>query len=258
MNKQLSSLRSPTYIRCGPDQVTPAVILVGDVGRLALFEAALDRPSQGPVEREFRVLSGSYRGVPVTVVSTGLGGPATAIAVEELVQLGARLFVRAGTTMGVHVPPGHLVLAQAAVRFEGTSRTYVPLPYPAVPDAGAYAAFREVLRSSGWPWTEGIVLSTDGFYSRMLPEGEPPRGDDGFDEATLTRWRILSFDMETSTLYVVARHLGAGAVSLCVTTVDRIQGPAATKARVEYERMLVQATLEGVHRAMTRRQEAGS
>ncbi|MEW6049430.1 MAG: uridine phosphorylase, partial [Bacillota bacterium] len=184
------------------------------------------------------------------------GGSATAIAVEELAKKGARLFVRAGTTMAVHVAVGDLVLAQAAVRAEGTSRTYAPLPYPAVADAGAYAAFRQALQASGYPWAEGVVMSSDGFYSRMLHDGQPPAGDDGWDEATLARWRVLGLDMETATLYVVARHLGVAAVSLCVATVDRRHGAAPGEARAEYEQMLVRTTLEGVRRAITHQQEA--
>ena len=256
MNSPLSGTRAPAYIRCSPGEVTPAVILVGDAARLALFEAALDQPSQGPAEREFRVLRGRYGELPVMVVSTGLGGPATAIAVEELARMGARLFVRAGTAMAIQVAVGELVLAQAAVRAEGTSRTYAPLPYPAVADAGAYAAFRQALQALGHPWAEGVVLSTDGFFSRMLHDGEPPAGDDGWDEATLARWRILSLDMETAALYVVARHLGVAAVSLCMATVDRRHGAAPAEVRAGYEQTLVRATLEGVHQAITQQQEA--
>lgn len=104
-------------------------ILPGDPGRVEAIAARLESPHFLAQNREYTSWLGTLCGRPVLVMSTGMGGPSTAIAVEELVQTGVHTFIRVGTCGGMaqRVMGGDLVVAQAAVRMEGTTREYVDL-----------------------------------------------------------------------------------------------------------------------------------
>src|SRR5205085_7325304 len=95
--------------------------------------------------REYVSWNGELEGERVTVTSTGIGCPSAAIAVEELHACGADTFVRVGTAGGMqqHVLVGDLVIAEAAVRDEGTSPQYVPLAFPAVASPEVTVALRD-------------------------------------------------------------------------------------------------------------------
>jgi uridine phosphorylase len=232
---------SAWYLQCDAQDVAERVILVGDHARIALAQEV--EPSLRPVSqnREFHVFSGQYRGVPITMVATGMGAPALTVAVEELVELGARQLARIGTTMAIDDPLGTMVLAQAACRFEGTSSTYVPLAVPAVPDGPLYARFREALATSSRPWVEGLVASFDGFYSQMQPRSGRPTFAPSIE--TLRRWGVAGMDMESASLFVSARVLGVAAVSLCAATVSTGGGAVEAGERHDLERDLVRTAL---------------
>lgn len=77
------------------------VILPGDPGRCEKIAAYLDNPQKVAQNREFTTYTGSLDGVPVSVTSTGIGGPSAAIALEELIHCGADTFIRVGTAGGM-------------------------------------------------------------------------------------------------------------------------------------------------------------
>lgn len=126
------------HIQVGKGDVGRYVILPGDPKRCAKIAQYLDDAKLMADSREFVTYTGSLDGVPVSVTSTGIGGPSAAIALEELVKSGADTFVRVGTCGGIQaeVRSGDLVIATGAVRMEGTSREYAPIEYPAVADIG--------------------------------------------------------------------------------------------------------------------------
>ena len=107
------------HIGCGPGEVGRYVLLPGDPGRVPKLAALLDDPREIAHRREFLTWTGTLDGVSVSVTSTGVGAPSTAIAVEELAWLGADTFVRVGTA-GLLQPDtmtsGDLVVVSAAVR----------------------------------------------------------------------------------------------------------------------------------------------
>ena len=104
-------------------------------GRCGEIAKYFDNPVHVQTNREYVTYTGTLLGEPVSVVSTGIGGPSAAIAMEELCNLGADTFVRVGTCGGIHleVQSGDVVVATGAVRMEGTSREYAPIEFPAVP-----------------------------------------------------------------------------------------------------------------------------
>jgi uridine phosphorylase len=120
------------HIRCAAGDVGRYCILPGDPGRCEQIAAYLDRPERVMQNREYTTYTGFLLGEKVSVVSTGIGGPSAAIAMEELAAVGADTFVRVGTCGGValDVSSGDVVIATGAVRQEGTSRNTRPLNFP--------------------------------------------------------------------------------------------------------------------------------
>ena len=92
--------------------------------------------------REFTTYTGTLLGEKVSVTSTGIGCPSTAIAVEELIKVGADTFIRVGTSGGMQpgTRTGDVGIVTSAIRDEGTSRAYLPLEFPAVADQGSHTA----------------------------------------------------------------------------------------------------------------------
>ncbi|MDR0923895.1 MAG: nucleoside phosphorylase, partial [Hungatella sp.] len=141
------------HIQVGKGDVGKYVILPGDPKRCALIAKYFENPRLIADSREYVTYTGTLDGKSVSVTSTGIGGPSAAIALEELVMSGADTFIRVGTCggMDVEVKSGDLVIANGAIRMEGTSREYAPIEFPAVPDfevTGALAAAAKALDKS--------------------------------------------------------------------------------------------------------------
>ena len=118
------------------DEVARYVIVPGDPNRVEIIASVFDDYEMQGSNREFNAARGTYKGTDVSVVSTGIGCPSTAIAVEELAYIGAEVFIRIGTSGAVEktVKKGDIFIATGAVRDDGTSKQYIPIEYPAVAD----------------------------------------------------------------------------------------------------------------------------
>ena len=207
------------HVGLGPGDVGEYVLVPGDPGRTPLIARHLDGAREVAFSREYRTFTGTLDGVKVSTMSTGMGGPSVAIGVEELHELGVHTLLRVGTCGAAQpeIKMGDLVIAQAAVRSEGTPNGYIPLEYPAVASFHMVEALTEAARTSGAPFHVGVIRSLDALYSDMLPETMPrPHLRDELE--MWARAGVLSNDMETSTLFVVARlrKMRAGTVNLCV------------------------------------------
>jgi uridine phosphorylase len=201
------------HIQCGPGDIAPAVLLPGDPGRVARMATQLDDAREVATSREFTTVTGSTGGVPVTITSTGVGAPSTAIAVEELWNLGARLFIRVGTCGGIQdaTRSGDLVIATGAVRGDGTSPEYVDLSFPAVADPDVTVTLRDEAIAAGETPHVGIVRTHDAFYVESLLA----RGD---FRARVQPWRdagVVAIENEAAALFVIASLRGARAGAIC-------------------------------------------
>jgi len=180
----------------------------------------LDNAREVAFSREYRTFTGSLDGVPVSTISSGMGGPSVAIAVEELNELGVHTFLRVGTCGAAQpeIKMGDLVIAIGSVRSEGTPNGYVPLEYPAVASLDVVNALVKAAQKAGAPHHVGVIRSVDALYSDLMPDRMPRPQHLHEDLAMWSRAGILSSDMETSTLFVVARlrKLRAGTINLCV------------------------------------------
>lgn len=196
------------------------VLVPGDPGRTPMIAKYLDGAREVAFSREYRTFTGSIAGVPVSTISSGMGGPSVAIAVEELSELGVHTFLRVGTCGAAQpeIKIGDLVIAIGSVRSEGTPNGYVPPEYPAIASLDVINALVDASRSAGVPYHVGVIRSVDALYSDLMPD-KMPRPHHLREELDMwSRAGILSNDMETSTLFVVARirKLRAGTINLCV------------------------------------------
>lgn len=208
------------HVGLGPGDVGNYVLVPGDPGRTPMIAKYLDGAKEVAFSREYRTFTGSISGVPVSTVSTGMGGPSVAIAVEELSELGVHTFLRVGTCGAAQpeIKMGDLVIATGAVRSEGTPNGYVPLEYPAIPALDVVNALVEASRAEGVRHHLGIIRSVDALYSDLVPDRMPRPAHIKEELELWSRAGVLSNDMESSTLFVVARlrKLRAGTINLCV------------------------------------------
>jgi uridine phosphorylase len=196
------------------------VLVPGDPFRTPLVAKHLEGAKEVAFSREYRTFTGKIDGVAVSTMSTGMGGPSVAIGVEELAELGVHTFLRVGTCGAAQpeIKMGDLVIAIGSVRSEGTPDGYVPKEYPAVASLDVTNALVEAATAAGVPYHVGVIRSVDALYSDLMPE-RMPRPQHLREELDMwSRAGILSNDMETSTLFVVARlrKLRAGTINLCV------------------------------------------
>jgi purine-nucleoside phosphorylase len=199
----------PHHILAQPGDVAPVAILAGDPGRATRIAEFLDGARCYNEHRGLLGYTGTFEGVPVSAQTTGMGGPSAAIVLEELVQLGVRTVIRAGTcgAIGEGVAVLDLVVATAAVPADGTTRQYLDgEPFAPVADFAVTTALAAAANASGRRGHTGLLVSEDAFY----------RQASGWQ-----RWRergVLAVEMEASTVFTVSllRGLRAGCVCLVV------------------------------------------
>lgn len=185
------------------------VFLPGDPGRCEPIARLFDDPKLVASNREYVTWTGYLDGEKVSVTSTGIGCPSAAIAMEELVKVGADTFVRVGTSgsMQPDVLPGTLGIIQGAIRDEGTSSHYLPIEFPAVADIDVTRALTAGARALGKPVRVGISQSKDSFYGQHEP-GRMPVANRLKDR--WTAWMAggaICSEMEAAALYIVAATL---------------------------------------------------
>ena len=197
------------HIQCVEGDVGKYVILPGDPGRCEAIARHFDNPVHIGMNREYNVWTGTLLGEKVSVCSTGIGGPSAAIAMEELVKIGADTFLRTGTCGGIHldVKPGDIVVATGAVRYEHTSLEYAPIEYPAVADFELTAALKQASEALGFDTHTGIVQCKDSFYGQHSPEASPVYYELQHKWESWKRLGVKASEMESSALFVVASAL---------------------------------------------------
>ncbi len=248
----------PFHLCINPADLGAYVFLAGDPGRIPQIAAHFDNAREMACNREFRVYTGTLDGQSVSALSTGIGGPSAAIAVEEAVQCGAHTFIRVGTSggMALSVVAGDLVLASAAIRGDGTSREYLPSGYPAVADFSVLSALRDSAEAlsdeqEGSRYHIGVVQSKDSFYGETNPESMP------LSPMLLPRWQAylqcgcLASEMECASLFSVAlvRGVRAGAVLTAIWNVERSKAGLDETVRNDSDRA-IRCAVDAVRRLM--------
>ncbi len=204
-----------------------AAIICGDPGRVEKIAKLMDNCRFITSNREYTSWEGTVLGKKVLVVSHGIGGPSTAICIEELAIIGVKTIIRVGTCGGMaeQVKSGDIVVASAAVRAEGTSKEYMPIEYPAAADYFVSAALYAAAKASGHDAHIGVVHCKDSFYGQHAPERMPVASE------LLGRWKAslqagcLASEMETAALFTVSSVLGirAGCALRVVWNQERVK-----------------------------------
>ncbi|MFV0379394.1 MAG: uridine phosphorylase [Anaerorhabdus sp.] len=197
------------HIGVGKEDIGKYVLLPGDPKRCKKIAAYFDNPKLVGDSREYTTYTGELNGVKVSVTSTGIGGPSASIAMEELVHCGAHTFIRVGTCggMDLDVEGGDVVVATGAVRFEGTTKEYVPIEYPAVADLDVTNALVSASKKNNTKFHTGIVQCKDAFYGQHRPSSLPNSSE------LLNKWDAWckmgckASEMESAALFIVASFL---------------------------------------------------
>lgn len=243
------------HIQTTPEDVAPYVLLPGDPHRVEQVAALWDEAHFVADNREHITYTGTYKGMPITCTSTGMGCPSTAIALEELARCGAKTFLRMGTCAGIvpQVQRGHLVIFDSACRFEGTTKCYAPVEFPAVAHHEIVQAAVEYAKSSGLTYHVGTSRCIDGLYTNR-PDPNVSFGGyrlhswDNFMQ-DLQKMHVIAGDMESAAVLVLSRLFGlrGGAICMCAANLMAAyeSGGQMDINRVEYGGDLI-ATLNRV------------
>jgi len=194
------------HIQMKKGDVGRYVFLPGDPGRCEKIASYFDNPKLVAYNREYKTYTGTLLGEKISVTSTGIGCPSAAIAVEELIMIGADTFIRVGTSGGMqpHLKAGDLGIVTGAIRDEGTTRHYMPIEFPAVADTDVVLALRQAVEKLGFPYHLGISQSKDSFYGQHAPERMP------VDKHLLERWKAwvqggtICSEMEAACIFVLS------------------------------------------------------
>ena len=197
-------------------EVARYVIVPGDPNRVEIIASMFDSYTLQGSNREFNAARGKYKGVDVSVVSTGIGCPSTAIAVEELAYIGAEVFIRIGTSGSVEksVKKGDIFIATGAVRDDGTSKQYIPIEFPAVADFELVTNLIKSSKNLGINAKVGICQSKDSFFGEVEPERMPVSSYLDYKWQAWQKGGVGASEMEAATLFTIAqiKKLKASAV----------------------------------------------
>ena len=220
-----------------PDRLAPFVLLPGDPGRArTIAETFFDDPRLTTDNRGLLGYTGSYRGVPVSVQTTGMGCPSLAIVVEELIRLGARTLVRVGTAgiVDADIAPGDMIVADAAIPMDGTTRMYLGgEPYAPAADFTVTRALVDAAAPQGGAHV-GLIQTEDAFYATR-PNDVPRLAERG----------VLAVEMEAAALFLLGRlrKVRSGCMLVASNHIGDPQfvEPAVLRAGVE---RMVRSTLD--------------
>lgn len=203
-------------------------IIPGDPARVEKIANLMDNPTFLASNREYTVYRAELDGKSVVVCSTGIGGPSTSIAVEELAQLGVRTFLRVGTTGAIqpHVNVGDMIVTTGSVRLDGASLHFAPMEFPAVADFDVATAMKAAAVDSGATVHTGVTASSDTFYP----------GQERYDtftgrvvrrfQGSMKEWQdmgVLNFEMESATLLTMCASSGLKAGCVAGVIINRTQ-----------------------------------
>ena len=203
------------------------VLLVGDPGRVAKVASRFDSIELERSNREITTATGVYRGMPLSVMSTGMGTDNVEIVLAEVMEITDRpTFIRIGSSgaLQAEIALGDLIVSTGAVRLENTTDAYVHPGYPAVAHREVVWALEAACRRLGAPHHVGLTATASGFYApqgramRTLPVRYPELAEE------LRRQRVANLEMESSALFVLAGLAGLRSGTVCAAYAQRIDG----------------------------------
>lgn len=256
------------HLHVRPEQLADKVILVGDPGRVALVASHFEEKEMEVESREFRTVTGTYKGKRITVISTGIGCDNIDIVMNEVdalanidfqtrtekQQLRSLEIVRIGTCGGLQLntPEGTFICSEYSVGFDGLLNFYegrnavcdlkmeralishlgwtgnMCQPYPYVIKADENL----VERIAQNDMVRGITVACGGFFG---PQGRQlrvplvdPHQNEKIESFEYEDMHITNFEMESSALAGLAKLMGHRATTACMVIANRRAGKANT------------------------------
>ena len=247
IDKSLRKNELQYHIDLKPGDVGEYILLPGDPARVEIFANFVENPRKVAYKREYQTYTGTYKGITVSCTSTGIGCPSTAIAVEELANIGARTFIRIGSCAGLadEVHPRDIIIATGSMRNEGTTSFYAPMALPAVPDffltQALILAAEEMKREQGIPYHVGLSGADDAFYGES-PEFIKKLHDLG----------LKGVEMESAAIFIITHLKGLRGACLCSVAANSYTGelldPEVEKDLPSRFNSIIQIALEAIYR----------
>jgi uridine phosphorylase len=227
------------------------VLLVGDPGRVAKVAQRFDAIELERTNREITTATGTYRGMRLSCMSSGMGSDNIEIVLAEVMEITDRpTLIRVGSS-GALLPEialGDLIVSIGAVRLENTTDFYVHPGFPAIAHRDVVWALERACRDLGLPYHVGLTATASGFYApqgramRTLPVRYPELADE------LRRQRVANLEMESSALFVLAHLAGLRSGTVCAAYAQRTEGTFLEGAAKEAaEARCIDAGLAGIH-----------
>lgn len=237
----MTTTKKMMHVGLCPGDIGEYVFLPGSPERAALIAECFDNPQEMAYNREYRTFTGTLDGVKVSVCSTGMGCPSTAIAVEELHEIGAHTMIRVGSCASVSpkLCMGDIAIPNGAVRMEGVANHYLPIEFPAVPDMGLVAHLEHASQKLGYAYNVAPTITKASFYTQTDPDSKPV----GYE--LKNRWNAYekggatSTEMESSALFAIGSCLGIRVATVLVSATNckqysndsRKNGPSGWESR---------------------------
>ena len=203
------------HLLVGAGDLHETVLLPGDPDRVDRIASHCDDAELIAENREYRIVNASVADVPVTICSTGIGAPSAAIAMEELVAVGVKRFLRVGTcgAWQSDLSVGDMIIATAAGKDEGTTKRYEAATIPAVASHGVVSALVASAKSQEAVVHTGPIVTDDAYYA------ETPKYVDQWSDAGL-----LAVEMEAAAIFTLARRHGLEAGAICTVDGNLVAG----------------------------------
>lgn len=198
-----------------PGDLPEIALVPGDPDRVQRIASHCEDVTEITENREYTIVTARYDGVPLTLCSTGIGGPSAAIAIEELANIGVDTLLRVGTTGALQpeIEIGDMIVATGAAKEEGTTKRYESAEYPAVPDVRAVQALRTAAASRNEEIHTGPIVTDDAFYNET--------------ETFVEQWSeagLLCVEMEAATLFTLGRRRNLTTGAICTVDGNLVRG----------------------------------
>ncbi|MFY4811630.1 nucleoside phosphorylase [Haloarcula sp. AONF1] len=198
-----------------PGDLTDIALVPGDPGRVDRIAGLCDDHEVVAENREYKLVNATYDGRELTICSTGIGSPSTAIAVEELEAVGVETLIRVGTTGALQegIEIGDMVVANGAAKDEGTSQRYESKSVPAVPDYDVLSSLVDAAEANDEDVHVGPIATDDAFYAET--------------DEYINDWEaagLLAVEMEAAALFSLCRRKGLRSGAICTVDGNLVEG----------------------------------
>ncbi len=232
------------HLKCEKEDIAEHVMLVGNPQRAEKVSLMLKNVKLVNEYRHLFVFTGNYKNKRITVATTGMGAPSTGIVLEELINLGGKVFIRVGSAGGIDpkLGVGDIVVANGSVRDDGTSPNYLRLSFPAVPDYDVLKTIIETGREFAKNIYYGVVISEDAFYISYTDE----------EMQRFVRSGVKAIEMESGCVFIISQYRGVKAGALFAldgnVTLNKIKPEASEEIFNESENISIRIGLEALYR----------